>query len=363
MPKKKKKSKAQRKKQVPFVSVCTPTFNRRPFFEMCIACLEAQTYPHSRIEWNVYDDGSDSVRDLVEAFAKRTSIQVHYFRSETYVPLSTKRNFLNDKAQGSFLCYWDDDDFYQPTRIQESVQTLQAHPEAMMAGSSAMYCYFNDTQEIWKFGPYSDKHSTAAVFFFRRELLEQTRFDDDVFIAEEKAFLKDYTVPVVQMNPNHTIVVLAHSQNSFDKRSMISGGETQFVKRTTLTLDQLVQDHDIRHFITDRLDPMLIGYTDGDVRKKPDLLVAMLDIQRGRLATLTDQYDKVARSHSILHHQLQTLQTQIRAAAAAANPSADPNSSVPAVNMLPPHMRPRVPAPTNQGDSPGRNGKVMRGPH
>ena len=29
----------------PFVSVCTPTFNRRPFIEMMFQCFRNQTYP------------------------------------------------------------------------------------------------------------------------------------------------------------------------------------------------------------------------------------------------------------------------------------------------------------------------------
>ena len=48
-------------KKLPFVTVCTPTFNRRPFIPYIIKCFERQTYPKERMEWVVVDDGTDPV--------------------------------------------------------------------------------------------------------------------------------------------------------------------------------------------------------------------------------------------------------------------------------------------------------------
>ena len=61
--------KKNRKKKVsasgkPFVSVCTPTYNRRMFIPQLIKCYEAQTYPKELMEWIIIDDGEDSVEDL-----------------------------------------------------------------------------------------------------------------------------------------------------------------------------------------------------------------------------------------------------------------------------------------------------------
>ena len=49
---------------MPFVSVCTPTYNRRPFFTTIFECFKNQDYPMSRIEWIIVDDGTDRVRDF-----------------------------------------------------------------------------------------------------------------------------------------------------------------------------------------------------------------------------------------------------------------------------------------------------------
>ena len=58
----------------PFVSLCTPTFNRRPFIPYMIKCFEHQTYPKDRIEWIIIDDGTDPIGDLVKHIP-----QVKYF--------------------------------------------------------------------------------------------------------------------------------------------------------------------------------------------------------------------------------------------------------------------------------------------
>jgi hypothetical protein len=58
------KNKAKVSKK-PFVSVCTPTFNRRPFIQMAIKCFEHQTYPRELMEWIIVDDGTDKIEDLV----------------------------------------------------------------------------------------------------------------------------------------------------------------------------------------------------------------------------------------------------------------------------------------------------------
>ena len=49
----------------PLVSIVTPTYNRRKFIPQCVAGIRAQTYPLDRIEWLVYDDGTDKIADLL----------------------------------------------------------------------------------------------------------------------------------------------------------------------------------------------------------------------------------------------------------------------------------------------------------
>ena len=96
----------------PFVSICTPTFNRRPFIPIIIRCFLQQDYPLDRVEWIVIDDGTDKVGDL---FSKVE--QVKYFSYDEKMTLGKKRNLMHEKAKGDILIYMDDDDYYPRNRI------------------------------------------------------------------------------------------------------------------------------------------------------------------------------------------------------------------------------------------------------
>ena len=199
----KNKKNGNKPEVLPFVSICTPTFNRRPFYPVIIKCFENQTYPKDRMEWIIIDDGTDKIEDLVNDIP-----QVRYFKYDTKMNLGKKRNLMHEKAKGDIIVYMDDDDYYPPERVSHAVEMLKKNPQALCAGSSEMYIYFKHIHKMYKFGPYGPNHSTAATFAFRKELLKQTRYDDNAALAEEREFLKGYTIPFVQLDSMKSILVL-----------------------------------------------------------------------------------------------------------------------------------------------------------
>jgi glycosyltransferase involved in cell wall biosynthesis len=78
-----------KKKYYPLVSVCTPTFNRRPFIPTMFQCFKNQNYPMDRIEWIIVDDGTDKIKDLID---KSGISQIKYFELDKKVSLGEKRN-------------------------------------------------------------------------------------------------------------------------------------------------------------------------------------------------------------------------------------------------------------------------------
>ena len=45
--------------ELPFVSLCTPTYNRRKFIPHAIDWFNNQYYPKEKVEWIIIDDGTD----------------------------------------------------------------------------------------------------------------------------------------------------------------------------------------------------------------------------------------------------------------------------------------------------------------
>jgi glycosyltransferase involved in cell wall biosynthesis len=289
MGKNNKKSKASKdsKTTMPFVTLCTPTFNRRPFIPIMLKCFALQTYPKDRIEWIIVDDGTDKIEDLVSNIP-----QIRYMKFDEKLTLGRKRNICNENAKGDILIYIDDDDYYPPERISHAVETLQQNPTALCAGSSAMYLYFKHINKMYLFGPYGANHATAATFAFRKELLKQTKFDESACVAEERLFLKDYTVPFVQLDPKKTIVVFSHLHNSFDKKELLKGLPNKNIHETPVLPSDIVTDKDILTFFMEDIDILLEQYEPGAVKNKPDVIKQIAEIQEKRSNAIKEHQTK-----------------------------------------------------------------------
>lgn len=267
------------KKYNPFVSICTPTFNRRPFIENMIKCYQNQSYPKNRMEWIIIDDGTDPIQDIL---AKHKLQNMKYFYSEKRMNLGEKRNFMHTKTKGSIIVYMDDDDYYPPERVSHAVEKLTENPQALCAGSSEIYIYFKGFKRMVQFGPYGPNHATAGTFAFKKELLEQTKYDDEAAIAEERAFLKDYTIPFVQLDPMKTILVFSHEHNTFDKRELLKDPHPQFVKDSTKTVEEFIRqskEDPVKKFFMEDIDELLENYEQGLPKNKPEVLKQTAEIK------------------------------------------------------------------------------------
>jgi glycosyltransferase involved in cell wall biosynthesis len=286
---KKYKPKPKTTSNYPFVSVCTPTFNRRPFMEMMFQCFRNQNYPKSKLEWIIIDDGTDKIEDLVN---ESNIPQIKYFKYDTKMTLGKKRNLMHEKSKGSYIVYMDDDDYYPHDRISHAIETLQKNPEALCAGSSAIHVYFKHLQKIVRFGPYGDSHATAATFAFRRQLLDSSNYDDEACLAEEKKFLKDYTVPFVQLDPKKSILVFSHEHNSFDKRALLENPNPKVVNETDLKVEEFVREQGLRDFFLNKVDNLLVDYEPGHPKNKPDVINQMNVIKERRAKSAQEEASK-----------------------------------------------------------------------
>jgi hypothetical protein len=275
------KKNKNKNKTKPLVSICTPTFNRRPFIPIMFECFRNQTYPKSRIEWIIVDDGTDRIEDLI----KDANIpQIQYFRIDQKMTLGAKRNYMHTKANGSIIVYMDDDDYYPPERIEHAVETLQQNPKALCAGSSEIYVYFKHIQTMYKGGPYGPNHATAGTFAFRRELLDQTKYDEKACLAEEKEFLKNYTIPFAQLDPLKTILVFSHVQNTFDKKKLLETPNPKFVacERKIEEFIKFNSEKNIKDYFLTDIDKLLEDYRPGDPSMKPDVIAQTKEIEKQR---------------------------------------------------------------------------------
>ena len=293
--KNKNKNKNNKKTKVfPFVSLCTPTFNRRPFIPFLIKCFEHQTYPKDRIEWIIIDDGTDPIEDIIKDIP-----QVKYFYYDKKMLLGEKRNLMHTKCSGDIIIYMDDDDYYPSERISHAVDTLQKNPQYLIAGSSEMHIYFDSKNTVYQCGPYKQYHSTAATFAFKKELLSQTKYDDNVALAEEHKFTKGYTIPLIQLDPLKSILVFSHKHNSLNKEKLLENPEQTKTILSHYNVDDFIKDPILKQFYMFDMNTLLEKYEPGRPENKPKLLEQIKKIEEERAKRLED-HNKMLQSQQKL---------------------------------------------------------------
>ena len=308
---------------LPMVSVCTPTFNRRPFVQAMIECFNHQTYPRERMEWIIIDDGTDPIEDLVVHHPC-----VQYFRLEDKVSLGKKRNMMHKKARGDIIVYMDDDDYYPPERVSHAVETLLDHKTRntgiKLAGSSEMYIYFKTGElrakhcaphpssseghaVMVQFGPYGPNHATAATFAFWKELLSESKlkYDENACVAEERAFLHGYTIPMAQLDPMKVILVFSHEHNTFDKRILLANLHRKDIdpnmQVSTKRVDDFIKEPNLLQFYMNDIEAALDAYAPGHPSMKPDVLQQIREKMQKQQQPQGNQHPNQHKSDAILN--------------------------------------------------------------
>lgn len=239
----------QLEKTFPFVSIVTPTYNRRRFIPWLISMIEHQEYRRDRMEWIVLDDGQEKVQDLIEAATSRLPT-VRYIALDEKLTIGAKRNRLNEEAKGDIIVAMDDDDYYPPCRVSAVVNAFKQKPKYELAGASEIYMYYSDIKMIYKLGPYNPNHATNGTMAWKSSYGKTHKYDETVTHSEERSFLEDYKHPMIQLDPFKVMLVMSHSENTFDKKKL-RDQESPFVKKTDLKLKGFLKEKhekDLREF-------------------------------------------------------------------------------------------------------------------
>lgn len=138
------------------VSVVLPTHNRADLLERALASALGQT--HVQLEVIVVENAcTDRTSAMLDAVG---DTRLRRVRVTTPCGASAARNAGLALAQGSFVTFLDDDDFWFPHKIERQLRTLQA------AGPSAGLCLCG----------YLRLFSDRVVPYFTREYFEQIDF-------------------------------------------------------------------------------------------------------------------------------------------------------------------------------------------
>lgn len=114
-------------KDLPLVSIVTPTYNQSDYLEETIQSVLGQDYPH--IEYIVIDDGStDNTREVLQKYTGKL-----IWESQSNIGQTATINKGWRMSHGGVIAYINSDDTYVvPDAVRKGIQFLLAHPDISM---------------------------------------------------------------------------------------------------------------------------------------------------------------------------------------------------------------------------------------
>jgi glycosyltransferase involved in cell wall biosynthesis len=173
------------------------------------------------VQWIVVDNSTDPEQDWSPSTEHPL---VRYVSIPEPRPIGWLRNRCLELAlemNPDFLVFWDDDDYYPPTRISTGVKALTALPTADIAASSLMYILLVRENVMMRTGPFHDKHCTAATYTVRASYAKTHRFNPEKTRGEELDFTMEWKANLIQVPSEETIVVMGHGRNTVDKSDLL----------------------------------------------------------------------------------------------------------------------------------------------
>jgi len=202
--------------ELPDVSIITITKDRRKFMPLAKYSYMIQSYPESKLEWVIVDDGDDPIEDTLFGVPN-----VKYVRCEK-MSVADKRNLGVKEAMYDIICMMDDDDVYPNNSILQRVAMLLKEPRR-----KCVFCTTIPSYDICKYSsfmnvppislPMSQRVSEATLGFTRKFWAER-QFQSGVQIAEADAFIRDREQMCREISPQEVIVSLVHPMNTSSRR-------------------------------------------------------------------------------------------------------------------------------------------------
>lgn len=146
---------------VPKVSVVVPVYNTAPYLRQCLDSIAAQTLRD--IEIICVDDGStDGSLEILREYEGRDARFVVLQQQNQFAGVARNRGM--ERARGSYIVFWDSDDFFEPTALEKMyAQIVRYEADICVCGANQ---FFQETGELRPSTRYlaEDRLPQAAVF-------------------------------------------------------------------------------------------------------------------------------------------------------------------------------------------------------
>ena len=179
------------------VSIIMATFNRAHFIETTLLSIQNQTY--TNFECLLIDDGStDNTENVIAPFLVDKRFQ--YFKRSTkhQKGLCGCRNYGLSMATGSFIQFFDDDDYIHPQNLELTIQAIENYQtDFVHSNKQAFTTQIPEiTNQVMQFKQFITKAQlydvligtiglASCTVLWKKECFEHFQFQEELHYAEE----------------------------------------------------------------------------------------------------------------------------------------------------------------------------------
>lgn len=212
------------------ISVSIVTITQKSRFQsltILLDLIQEQTYKNIK-EWIIVEGSKNftdieqnkiNISGMINDKQSQVNFKIKYIEKQNNCKLGELRNIGNKNCSGDITVCMDDDDYYPPNRIEHAVTKL-SESNCKIAGCSNHYIYdynLNILVQMKIFGKY---HSPNSCMAWKKEYLETNSHDNTKDFAEEASFTNNFTTPMVQLDPESSIIMSSHNLNTFSKKKL-----------------------------------------------------------------------------------------------------------------------------------------------
>jgi glycosyltransferase involved in cell wall biosynthesis len=203
--------------------------------------IQRQTYKNIR-EWVIVegsqkksdaDKNKENIKQFIAEIKPQVNFTINYIEHSGR-KLGGLRNLGNESCNSEIIVCMDDDDYYPPERVEESVNKL-TNSKCLIGGVSDVYLYDFFLDRLFKFKGFMEYHSTNNCMAYKKDFLLTHKHDPEIEVGEERSFTFEFTSPLVKFDSRKTIIAISHDFNTFNKRELCLGGTLGTLK----TLDEI----------------------------------------------------------------------------------------------------------------------------
>lgn len=191
----------------PLISCICITDNRPDLLQKAINCFKSQNYQNKELV--ISYPQNDKVSKKVISYEQNAMLRILSIERVEGSSLGEARNEAIRKSNGEYICTWDDDDWYHPSRISYQYNSIQNKGEGYQASILTRILLYDETKNETY---YSFNYTWEGTILCRKTILLQNQYrhsnqgeDSHVigFLRSRKQLLMLNQVPFLYIYIHH----------------------------------------------------------------------------------------------------------------------------------------------------------------